>query len=266
MSSPARAARRHGPRTRRDVVIGYCRPDMVDGAFFDAVSLMLFHDRDADQRILATIGVEGGPRLGRSRCEVVKTFLQTEAEWLCWLDTDMTPPADMIDRLLEHADPEHAPVVGALCFAGGRTKIVPTIYVIHNEDGKLESETILSYPPNTLIEVGGTGSACLVIHRSVFERVLDLMGPDHPLPWYEDVIIENKDWGEDLVFCLRARAVGARVWIHTGVQVGHRKKWTIDERAFLSYAKKLDESVGGPVTFNAEDMPKIEILPEIVAV
>ncbi len=266
MTSARRAARRHGPRGSQDVVIGYCRPETVDGSFFDAVTNLLLHDREHGAHVAATIGMESGPRIAKARCEVVRAFLEhTDAAWLCWLDTDMVPPPDMIERLLEHAEPATHPIVGGLCFAGGRTKIVPTIYVIHNDNDAqtIESETMLSYPDDMLIEVGGTGSACVLIHRTVFERIAEMMGADHPLPWYQDVIVDKKDWGEDLIFCLRARAADARVWIHTGVKVGHRKKWTIDERAFLSYAQRLDAAAGGPQMFNEETMPAIEILPEL---
>lgn len=261
MSTAARAARRHG-RRRGDVIIGYCRPEMVDGAFFDAVSLLLLHDAVHAGHVAATIGVEGGPRIARSRCEIVRKFLEFDSDWLCWLDTDMVPPADMIDRLLEGADVELRPIIGALCFAGGRTKIVPTIYTFESVDGLIQSETQLAYPPDRVIEVGGTGSACVLIHRSVFEKIAAQLGPDHPLPWYQDVVVDGKDWGEDLVFCLRARGAGARVWIDTGVKVGHRKKWTIDEPAFLRYAAALDEAAGGPQLFTEDTIPDVRVLPD----
>lgn len=262
MSSPRRAQHRHGPK--RDVVVAYCRPDHVDGFYHDSMFDLMLWDRDHGNRIHSRIGYESGPRLGPSRCATVRAFLLTDAKWLCWFDTDMVPAGDFIDRIMEHADPTDHPIVGGLCFAGGRTKLAPTIYVIGSEDGKLDSETVLAYPPDQLIEVGGTGSACVIIHRSVFEKIEVKMGSDHPLPWYQDVVIDNKDWGEDLVFCLRARVVGARIWIHTGIKVGHRKKWTMDERAFVNYAAKLDAIQDGPAQYTADTLPPIEIVPEII--
>lgn len=247
------------------MILAYCRPDSVDGFFHDSMLNLLLHDRDHGNRVHGTIGYESGPRLGASRCATVRAFLLTDAKWLCWLDTDMVPAKDFVDQIMRHTDPDERPIVGGLCFAGGRTKIAPTIYVIGtNSDNKLESETVLSYPPDQLIEVGGTGSACVVIHRSVFEKIEVRMGAEHPLPWYQDVVIDNKDWGEDLVFCLRARAVGARIWIHTGIKVGHRKKWTMDERAFISYAAKLDAMAEGPKQYTADTLPHIELAPEII--
>lgn len=250
------------------MILAYCRSENVDGSYHDSVVNMLLHDRDHGNHVANTIAYETGPRLARARCEVVRRFLEdTDAPLLCWFDTDMVPPVDFLERIVPLIDPVERPIVGGLCFAGGRTKIVPTIYVISREEGEaLHSETMLSYPSDRLIEVGGTGCACVVIHRSVFEKIAAFMPDDNPLPWYQDVVVEGKDWGEDLIFCLRGRAVGARVWIHTGVRVGHRKKWTIDERAFINYANRLDEAAGGPQQFTEATLPAIEILPELVAV
>lgn len=223
------------------------------------------YDRDHEQRINAFIGVEAGPRIAAARNQVVRMFLELpdKPEWFNWFDVDMVPPPDYLERLHAAADPETAPIVGALCFAGGRTKVVPTIYTIENTDGKMQSETQLSYPADAVIEVGGTGSACLLIHRSVFENVLEgitKVQPDHPLPWYQDVLVDNKDWGEDLIFCLRARAAGARIWIDTGCKVGHRKMWTMDERAFVAYAGELDRLANEEhIVYNAESLPHVDI-------
>lgn len=210
------------------------------------LKLMLW-DRDHNQRVGGTIGVESGPRIATSRCNVVRAFLKTDYEWLMWFDVDMVPEPDCLDRLLEYANPTDHPIVGALCFAGGRTRITPTIYSIGTgADGKLESTTMLKYPTPALLEVGGTGSACLVIHRTVFEKIQEQQPDGFPLPWYQDVVANNQDFGEDLIFCLRARHAGARIFVHTGVKVGHRKAWVIDEEAFKAFAARLDEVKGLP--------------------
>lgn len=265
-----RAARRHPDRrpprigAPNSVAIGYVRPNDVDGRFFDSITNLLLYDRDNGHRIDCTVGAESGPRIANSRNEVVRMFLETtDCEWLYWTDTDMVMPVDTIDVLLEHADPVERPIVGALCFAGGRTKMSPTIYAIgHNADGKLESETILAYPQAALIEVGGTGCACVLVHRTVFERIQANMPDGYPLPWYQDQIIDNKDWGEDLIFCVRARAAGARIFIHTGVKVGHRKMWTMDEPAFLDYAARLD-AAAAEAGYDENDRLTADKLPDL---
>src|SRR5688500_12692705 len=56
-------------------------------------------------------------RLPESRNEAVKVFLAGPCEWLLWIDTDMGFEPFMAEELMRAADVEHAPVVGALCFA-----------------------------------------------------------------------------------------------------------------------------------------------------
>lgn len=73
-----------------------------------------------------------------ARNEVAARFLERDAEWLLWVDTDMGFTADTADRLLAAADPTERPIVGALCFAqheyatdgmgGFRTRPRPTLY------------------------------------------------------------------------------------------------------------------------------------------
>lgn len=237
-----RARNRIGPN--RDVAIGYCRPDSVDGWFFDSLTTLLLYDREHDQRVEATIGGEGGPRVAATRNEVVRRFLkETTCEWLWWVDCDMVLPPNALDMLLAQADPVEAPIVGGLCFAGGRTTIKPTIYQFRWEevDGvkQLHSDLALSYPDNACIEVGGTGAACLLTHRSVYEAI-EAELPPSPLPWFQDQVISGQDFGEDIVFCLRAKTVGKRTWVHTGVKVGHRKMHVLDQPMFIEFIRRLE--------------------------
>lgn len=236
-------ARIRAARPHRDVAIAYCRPEDVDGAFADALMLLLLWDSKHDRRVDATIGVEGGARVHLARNEIVRRFLaKTSCEWLMWFDADMVPPADCIDRLLEVADPEEKPIVGALCFAGGKLTIKPTIYEFkQDENGDLTSDCWLQYPANSLVECHGTGSACVLIHRSVFEAIeAEPSFGLSPHPWYQDQIICGQDWSEDLVFCLRAKTVGKKIWVHTGVQVGHRKKRVLDQEVFTDWVARAE--------------------------
>lgn len=250
----------------RDVIVGYCRPDHVDGAFHDWLTGMLIWDRDNGQRIQGTLANATGPRLGAARCRLVEAFLALEAhggapkpEWLLMLDTDMTGEFTLVRDLLGAAMDKQRElghprvVMGGLCFAGGKTVIYPTLYEFINvtgDDGKiseLRSRTVLGYPQDTIVPVGGTGAACTLIHRSVLE-ILGQKVPG-PLPWYQDLIIGEHDWGEDLVFCLRARSVAdAEIYVHTGIKLGHRKMVSLDEQRYVEWVKRADDQAGGLIT------------------
>jgi hypothetical protein len=193
-----------------------------------------------------------------ARNKGVKEFLaERHAEWLWWVDTDMGFTADTIDRLMEAAHPTDRPIIGGLCFTqqerdqdglgGWRCRAVPTLFnwarvdVLDEKivDGKKLQEKLgeqqgfavrWDYPSNTLIQVAGTGSACILIHRSVFEKIEEKFGP----VWYDR--LPNTSTGqiisEDLSFCVRAGAIGIPVHVHTGVRTTHEKTLWLGEEDY----------------------------------
>lgn len=174
-------------------------------------------------------GTDGLPA---ARNQVAAQFLASDAQWLWWIDTDMGFAPDTVDRLLAEADPIDRPMVGALCFAnrefaadglgGYRCVPVPTLYGWHErDDGRSGFLPILDYPRGETVRVDGTGSACIVIHRSVMAGVAEKYGP----AWY--VRMTNPTTGqligEDLSFCARAAACGFPIHVATGVPTSHLK-------------------------------------------
>lgn len=181
-------------------------------------------------------------RLVQIRNYGCRLFLDTadlgDAEWLWWCDTDMGFEPDMLEQLLAVADPVDAPVVGALCFAmmesgrdrfhGFRFRIVPTMYMLGTTtDGHGSFCFYGPYPADTVVQVAGTGAACVLIHRSVLEKVRAKWGD----VWF-DQIADSRDSviGEDLSFCLRLQALGVPIFVHTGAQTSHHKTmWVTEE-------------------------------------
>jgi hypothetical protein len=183
----------------------------------------------------------GSDGLVEARNKSVRHFLQDKtADWLWWIDTDMGFEPDTIDRLLEAADPETRPMVGGLCFSlresepdemgGWRTVPTPTVFDWANIDGQMGFAVRWDYKANTLTQCAGTGSACLLIHRSVFEAVAEKFGPI----WYDRV--PNTSTGqlvsEDLSFCMRAQAAGVPLFVHTGVRTTHAKTAWVGEEDY----------------------------------
>ena len=82
-----------------------------------------------------------------------------------------------------------------------------------------------------------------MISREILQTVFDkyryykLPGPDNdlvtcanPHPWYAETYTPTGGYyGEDITFCLRARSVGAKVGVHTGVPIGHVKPKVLSE-------------------------------------
>lgn len=246
------------------VVVAYVHPVGEVNARFHCSILDLIV-RDGMQGGPITRGgghlpISSGANIVTARNTVVRKFLEeTNAEWLWWLDSDMVVEDTTLDRLLTSADAKERPIVGGLCFAllkGDAQEIVPTLY------GFSQAQTMVRYngfPEDQVVQVVGTGSACILIHRSVFTTMLEMRwdeereaaflastgGPSGrtigsavfppPWPWYAETITGTK-WGdvisEDLTFCLRAAQAGFPVHVDTSIEIGHVKPVVIDKAAF----------------------------------
>lgn len=221
--------------------LAYVHSNEVAHSWHQSVVNLLGWDISHEQRL-----VRGGflsMRCGTggivtARNEVAERFLAGDGDWLFWLDTDMGFEPDTLDRLIAAADPAARPIVGALCFAqqeyeldgmsGHRTRPSPTLYQWVNVGPDKQGFTAwLDYPRNELVRVAGTGSACIVIHRTALEKVHAQYGPH----WYTRMT--NPSTGqlisEDLSFCAKAGAVDLPMHVDTSVKTTHLKPIWLSE-------------------------------------
>ena len=252
MSDAAQTPPEAAEETADAVTVAFVHSSDVAYSWHHSLMQLVGHDFANHARILRGGWIAmrcGAAGLVEARNNTVTEFLTGQnADWLLWLDTDMGFPADLVERLIEHADPVERPIVGALCFSqresepdgmgGWRCRAVPTIF----DWTKLESGASgflvrWDYAPNALIRCNGTGSAAVLIHRTVFSKVAAKYGPT----WYN--MVPNPSTGdlvgEDLAFCLRAAALGIPVHVHTGVPTTHAKRLWLGEPDYM--AEKLSD-------------------------
>jgi hypothetical protein len=183
-----------------------------------------------------SVPVSTSAGIAAARNQAVRDFLgirEPPQDWLFWIDTDMAFPGDAVDRLLEAAHPWERPVMGALCFAqktpernglnGWHSFAAPTIYDWDGAEKRFS--TRWEYEEDAVIRCGGTGSACILIHRAVLMRMAHFHGP----AWYDPITLGGVTFGEDLSFCLRVAALDIPVHVHTGVRTAHLKPVWLDE-------------------------------------
>lgn len=241
------------------VVLGWMFPERVSGWFLYSVADMLRYDAQGPRHIVGPkgglISLSSGPRIAEARNQMIDSFAahHPETEWLLMIDSDMTFSPDLVERLLEVADPREAPIVGGLCFAGGKmSDPYPTVYrLTQTEDGAVGVQREYDYPRDSLVKVGATGGACLLIHRQVFAAMKAKWGTlesgaPSPYPWFAEGLVgpQGECWGEDILFCLRAHQLGIPVHVHTGVKLGHVKAQILDEAVYDATRKAQD--VGTP--------------------
>lgn len=252
-------------REKGSVMIGFVHPEeAVLPTFMLSVLFSFMHDRASGAGVVhGILPHTSGANICRARNRVVEKFLSMDGpDWLFWVDADMAFSPSTLHQLLTVADPETKPMVGALCFShrpkdgieqleldkmSQQMEIFPTIYTMSAEhDGWMLQHS--AYPKDRLVPVDGTGSACILIHRSVFEKIRTWMAennPGEPYVWYREERFGDQRLGEDLTFCALARTVGVQPLIHTAIKVGHVKTTTLDEDQFLEQPKNRGlEGVG----------------------
>lgn len=237
------AKKRTAPEPRTKVIAAWVHPTEVDASFMHSVLSVVGVELLGRKRLTQWMPVRcGSGGLIAARNEVAAAFLASGADWLWWIDTDMGFAPDALDRLLEVADPETRPIVGGLCFAqmergpdgmgGFVTEVVPAVYQWYEGSDRSGFVSWRNYPRDTLAEVAGTGSAFVLIHRSVFERIADRFGAG---TWYDRMRnpLSDQLLGEDLSFCARARMVGLPIHVHTGILTTHRKPRWVGEGDYV---------------------------------
>lgn len=227
------------------VQVAYLHQTDVSFSFMESMRRLERHDRAGFRRIDGTKGhinlLCGTGQLVLKRNYAVKLFLDgTPHEWLWMVDTDMGFAPDTVERLIDAAHPVDRPVVGALCFTltdsaydgmgGMRVSLIPTIYRIgHTAEGRASFCHFGDYPANAMIQVAATGAACILLHRSVLEKVRAEHG-DH---WFDQMYTEDGDMvGEDFSLCMRLNAAGVPIFVHSGIKTTHQKSLWLAEQDY----------------------------------
>jgi len=168
-----------------------------------------------------------------------------EKEWLFFMDSDQTFHPESLERLLSW----NLPIVSGLYFSSAgkpiphcyervkkkglymaKTKEVHDYLVAHKDKFTTGNPIeILPAEQSDLIECDGVGAGCLLVHRSVFEKVKP--------PYFKLLNYV----GEDFYFCRKVQEAGFKIFTDPGVLCGHKHRELIGYRHFLSWITTPDE-------------------------
>lgn len=258
-------------------VPGSVVPGFVDGnewaaAFGLSWAELLLRDQADSQRIIRENGqyvrkVAGTMGVAAGRNEIAAHFLEhTDAEWLWMVDTDMGFAPDTVDRMVESAEANSVPVLGALCFAqkldpdvrqgdlhAARYRIAPTLYVyLERPNGERGFRSMTKYRRDAFQKVAGTGAACVLIHR----EALVAAGPDPFMPITDPMAGGNgtpRTFSEDLSFCIRIQAAGLEMGVDASIKTTHYKGGVfLDETTFAMQQETLIQARGHAIARQAE--------------
>ncbi len=170
-------------------------------------------------------------------------FLATDGgDWLLFLDTDNTFPADIAGRMLD-SQREIAEAHGACDILTGLycKKWPPFLPLAYHATDTDPFAHMLEYPEEPF-EVSGSGAGCLLIQKAVLERIVMelrvqpfgwlgvLHNRQHP-QWMERF---SRDFTtEDFPFNLRCAELGYKTWCDPRIKLGHVTLCEITEEDFL---------------------------------
>lgn len=220
------------------IAIGWIDGGSVYSGFAAHISHILLnrHDRISD------VVVASGPYLSYNRNRMVELFLQTKADWLFSIDTDLKVPMGSFDQLVESADAEKRPIVGGK-------------YFLPFENGTSMQMAAQQFDPTGMSDFGtwlpvdaisrqepieglhSIGFGYSMVHRSVFEKVFEArVDKTNPLPWFLDHYRDDaKMWiSDDVYFFIQVAKLGINVSFEPRAASQHLKVMTLNDDSFLT--------------------------------
>ena len=166
----------------------------------------------------------------RARNLCAKAFLETDFEYLLFMDQQTAPEPSYLDKLLKADKPMISGVVhtiqagrNPLPYVGPAISTAPLFVPLsfREVDGKYKYYGANVDAPE---EVDITTCSFVLIRREVVEKVHEKFGP--PFSWNRLI---DEEWGidgysEDFDFCLKVRDVGFPIFAHFGCLLMHQQR------------------------------------------
>jgi hypothetical protein len=158
------------------------------------------------QSLVGDVLFSEGALVDEARNHLVRQAFENNPEvtHLMWLDSDILPPADAVERLLAH----DRQVVGGIY----HQKEHPHHPLVYDLDPYRLVES--SFSGGDLRKVGGLGLGCALVRAEVYQRMSQHY---RDIRWYE----LSHGVGEDVHFFERCRQIGVEIWLDPTVRCGH---------------------------------------------
>lgn len=152
-----------------------------------------------------------------ARNTIASNAIEAGFERILWLDSDMTFPPDMIDRMSRTMDENNLEFLTGLYFTRRPPVIKPnafkTLWWEQKSDTEIDAgaDHLWTYTEG-LNEIQGCGFGCVMTDTDLIKRVGDKFGsPFTPID----------GMGEDLSFCWRVNQLGVPMFCDTRIKCGH---------------------------------------------
>lgn len=165
-----------------------------------------------------------GSLLVRERNDIIKAFLKTDATHLLCVDSDMGWDPRDVKKLIDFNED----FVGSLYPARGDNCFLFRGVYSENKEMKVSEKGLLEmeYVPAGFILLKRAAVEKMIAHFPDLyyqpkEASLKHMDGYH---LFAVELFDGEFWGEDYVFCRRARQAGFRIWIDPTIKIDHAGK------------------------------------------
>lgn len=202
-----------------------------------------------------------------ARNEIVREFLATDCDVLWFIDSDVTPHSDVLDKFIKYyeewdlAGAPYAVFMRPTGYEG--PQVVYTVYNGAGADGKgLKPAEV---PTAGTGFVDGLATGCILVKRHIFEKLQE--------PWFEfkfDPKTRQLVEGEDLGFCKKVNELGYRFFVDFSKPCHHVK--SVDLFEVNNYAidysnttiKAYDAQIRGQVEALAQHVRKQQVRNKLI--
>ena len=150
-----------------------------------------------------TLMMKSGSLIYTSRNALATAAIQTEADLVFWLDSDMVFQPDTLARMLKTLQEKDLDMLTGLYFR----RVPPYSPVLFDKleiDGLACDFSEFKSIPDDLFEVGACGFGCVLMKTDVFFDVQTQYG---------NMFAPIGNNGEDVAFCWRARKCGYKIYL-----------------------------------------------------
>ena len=167
-----------------------------------------------------------------SRNRLAQKAVEEGYDFTLWLDSDMVFPPNLMEVLMEDMTGKN--LVTGVCHMR-RPPYRPCIWKTLRQGIDMEENQSVGYddyPRGGMFQVEGCGFACIMVRTGVIKDVIARYSEAFaPLPGY----------GEDLSFCIRARACGHQIYCDPRLQIGHIAQTIVTDNTFRAFRRAEEE-------------------------
>lgn len=206
------------------VMVGNVNPGLVTSDYMKALLDFMLYDLQNRQIFRGYLPWRASSLIDIYRNMIVDQFLtQTDDDYLWFIDSDIVIDNTTLYSLVDTCEEFGFPLISGIYPTVDQFGMVhPSLWRLGEENGRTTMVQLKDVPNEPLVEVDGVGAGCLLIHRSLLEKMRAEYGPAKP--WFDMGVFFGIPFGEDYTFCMRVKEMGFPIMANTKVRVDHFKE------------------------------------------